>query len=275
MERTAISNIYNYDLDRGTLARITFARNSIVALWNVKGDRIVYGTLDGGIYSVNANGLCNTESLFSDPLNDSFPILTSFSPDGSELLYTQVTILSSQDSEIFSLSMSPEGETRELFANDFFGTAASVSPDGRWIAYQSNESGSLQIHVRPYPATDTDRWQVSIDGGGDPKWSADGTHLFFRKVLDAEGRMSAMYSVSLEAGEVFKAGQPSVLFTSDHLTQDLFKINGYAVAGDGERFLMLKPAADQSKATANTPTSVVLIQNFADELKRLVPESSP
>ena len=66
-----------------------------------------------------------------------------------------------------------------------------------------------------------------------------------------------------------------MLFTSDHLTQDLFKINGYVVAGDGERFLMLKPAADQSEATVNTPTSVVLIQNFADELKRLVPESSP
>ena len=214
VERTAISDIYNYDLDRGTLARITFTRNSIVALWNVKGDRIVYGTLDGGIYSVNANGLGNTESLFSDPLNDSFPILTSFSPDGSELLYTQLPTLSKQEGKVFPLSMSPEGETRELFANDFFEAAASVSPDGRWIAYQSNESGSLQIHVRPYPANDTDRWQISIDGGSNPKCSADGTHLFYRKVLDAEGRMSAMYSVSLEAGEVFKAGQPSVLFTS-------------------------------------------------------------
>ena len=245
------------------------------ALWNVKGDRIVYGTLAAGIYSVNANGLGNTALLFSTPLNDSYPIPTSFSLDGSELLYTQVPTLSPQQAEVFSLSMSPEGETRELFASDFFEAAASVSPDGRWIAYQSNESGSLQIHVRPYPATDTDRWQVSIDGGGDPKWSADGTHLFFRKVLDAEGRMSAMYSVSLEAGEVFKAGQPSVLFTSDHLTSAILETNGYAVAGDGERFLMLKPAANQSEATVNIPTSVVLIQNFAAELKRLVPESSP
>ena len=82
VERPGIFDIYNYDLGRGTLARITFTGNSLVALWNVKGDRIVYGTLDGGIYSVNANGLGNTELLFSDPLNDSYPLLSSFSLDG-------------------------------------------------------------------------------------------------------------------------------------------------------------------------------------------------
>lgn len=172
--------------------------------------------------------------------------------------------------------MSPEGETEKLFESDFFETSASISPNGRWLAYQSNESGSQQIHVRPYPATSTNRWQVSIEGGNDPQWSADSEQLFFRRLLGVDGSNSEMYSVSVETGDVFKAGQPQLLFTSDHINTVVdIGFNDYAVSPDGERFLMLKPATDQSAASAEIPTSVILIQNFAAELKRLVPARSP
>ena len=276
IERPGILDIYNYDLDRGALARVTFTRSAMAAVWNAEGDRIVYGTMEGEIYSVNANGLGNTELLFDGTLNNAYALPTSFSPDGSQAFFSEIPRLSFGESKIFSLNMSPEGETEKLFESDFFESAASISPNGRWLAYRSNESGSQQIHVRPYPATNTNRWQVSIEGGNDPQWSADSEQLFFRRSLGADGSNSEMYSVSVATGDVFKAGQPQLLFTSDHINTEVdFGFNTYSVSPDGERFLMLKPATDQSEASAEIPTSVILIQNFAAELKRLVPARLP
>jgi serine/threonine-protein kinase len=131
----------------------------------------------------------------------------------------------------------------------------SVSPDGRWVAYQSNESGRLEIYVRPFPNVEAGKWQVSSSGGTIPRWSANGRTLFF---VSAD---SVMASTILTV-PTFAPATPERVLSREVFT------GGYNVSGDGQRFLMLK---DVDAAGAAAPPELDVILNWAEELKRLVP----
>ncbi len=89
----------------------------------------------------------------------------------------------------------------------------TVSPDGRWLAYSSDENGSYQVYVRPFPDVDSGRWQISTAGGIHPHWSSDGGELFYLEVRDAE---VAMMAVAVESGETFRPDVPVALFQGDY-----------------------------------------------------------
>jgi Tol biopolymer transport system component len=135
-----------------------------------------------------------------------------------------------------------------------------VSPDGAWLAYQSNASGSEEIWVQPFPHVEQGRWQVSTGGGTQPLWARNGRELFFRR---PDGRLMA---VSIKPRSGFTWENPTVVVNHAY-----FAASGpgrsYDVSPDGARFLMIK-AADES--TAARP-QLEFVQNFSDELKRLVP----
>jgi eukaryotic-like serine/threonine-protein kinase len=123
----------------------------------------------------------------------------------------------------------------------------AVSPDGRWIAYQSDESGRSQVIVRPFPNVADRRWQVSTDGGGEPKWSADGRELFFR---------NGAAVMSVQIGDDPGASRPAKLFEGDYVRSRGEK--SWDVAPDG-RFLMRK--------AIRAEYSINVVLNWAEELR--------
>ena len=138
---------------------------------------------------------------------------------------------------------------------------AEVSPDGRWVAYGSNESGQSEVYVRPFPDVDGGHWQVSTGGGTRPLWARSGRELFY---LVEPGRMMA---VSIPPGPTFAAGKPQVVFEGRYFTGGG---RSFDVSPDGRRFLMIKDARG-TRAEAPSPPQIVVVQNWTDELKRLVP----
>jgi serine/threonine-protein kinase len=138
-----------------------------------------------------------------------------------------------------------------------------VSPDGRWMAYQSNESGRDEIYVRPFPDANSGRWQISTGGGTRPLWTRSGKELFYL------GPGGAVMSASVEGGSAFRAGNPTRLFERPYFPASEAPGRTYDVSPDGQRFLMVK-VGGASGETAEA-TSIIVVQNWTEELKRLVP----
>ena len=135
-----------------------------------------------------------------------------------------------------------------------------ISPNGRWLAYNSNESGQRQIYVRSYHEVDSGgRWQVSTSGGHSPLWSRDGRELFYRSG-------SKIMAVDVDTKSGFSAGKPRMLFEGPYLPTS-GSLPYYDVSPDGQRFLMLKPVESQT----SVPTQINVVLNWFEELKRKVP----
>jgi hypothetical protein len=135
------------------------------------------------------------------------------------------------------------------------------SPDGRWIAYASKESGGREIYVRPFPDSGG-KWQVSVGGGTEPQWSHDGRELFYRTG-------EKMMAVEIDTRDGFVPGKPKILFEGHSVptpNPEWVRAN-YDVSPDGQRFLMVAPA--EPGRTASNRIEVVL--NWTEELKRLAP----
>lgn len=127
------------------------------------------------------------------------------------------------------------------------------SPDGNFVAYESNESGPLEIYVQPFPGPGG-RWQVSNGGGHEPNWSPKGRELFY---LNGSTLMAVTYSID---GDTFRAGAPRELFGGTFVSNTFFR--WYDVFPDGEHFLVLQAAGDKE---------LVFVVNWFEELTRLVP----
>jgi Tol biopolymer transport system component len=143
----------------------------------------------------------------------------------------------------------------------FDGAWAEFSPDGRYLAYTWNESGRIEVYVRPFPQVDRGRWQISTAGGTRPAWARSGRELFY---LDASNTLTA---VAVQTSGSFSAGAPAKVFDAKYAQP--FPPRYYDVSPDGQRFLMVK---DQpAPAQTGTPASMIVVQNWTEELKRLVP----
>jgi serine/threonine-protein kinase len=130
----------------------------------------------------------------------------------------------------------------------------SVSPDGRWLTYGSNESGRLEVYVVPFPEPDGRKWQLSTDGGVAPAWSPRGNELFF---LDLRGNMNA---VAVQTGAAFAVGETRVLFAAADLATRAVSRRNYDVSADGQRFLMVQRAGGAYTAR------LVVVEQFGAEL---------
>jgi serine/threonine-protein kinase len=129
-----------------------------------------------------------------------------------------------------------------------------ISPNGHWLAYQSNETGNYEIYVRPFPMVDNGKWAISSSGGTKPAWGRSGKELFY---LDADGHLTA---VAVRTRPGFDAGTPKKLFKGGYYSDEIGRT--YDVGSDG-RFLMLKDLDD--------PPSMVMVLNWFEELKKLFP----
>ena len=139
-------------------------------------------------------------------------------------------------------------------------TAASelfpaLSPDGRWLAYQSNESGGFEIYVRPFPETGSAKWQVSTAGGNEPKWSSTGRELFY-----INGK-SEMVSAEVRPGAAFSVGEQRVLFATSQFAAG-GGIHSYSVSPDDRRFMFMR------EGEATQQSELVVAENWLQEVMK-------
>ncbi len=246
------TQVWFYDLDRGTLSRLTFdGAANIGALWTPDGSRLVYKGTANNIFWQPADGSGAAEALIKTPPSRN-NVASSLTPDGQTLLFTYD---GPAQRNIWTLSMKDRA-AKVWVKSDAYETAPRFSPDGRWIAYDSRESGHDEIYVRPYPGPGG-KWQVSTQGGSEVVWNPNGRELFYR-----EG--TAMMAVDVATQPTFKAGNPHKLFDGPYVLSPLSNAN-YDVSSDGKRFLMLKPE------TGTLSMQLNVVVNWADELKRLAP----
>jgi hypothetical protein len=177
--------------------------------------------------------------------------LVDFSPDGRFLSYTHT----GKRFELWILPLAGDRRPYRFYPSEFLQFHGLFSPDGKWIAYTSNETGDFEVYVQPFPATG-EKFKVSVNGGGQATWRHDGKEMFYRT---GDGRMMA---VSLKITPGFVSGVPRLLFQSS--ADPLFPNLGipYAVAADGRRFLV-NAAIDESRASP-----ITIITNWTAGLKR-------
>lgn len=274
-------DIWILDIARNAPMRLTFDETAdSLPHWTSDGKHVVYFSIPdpgiGRILRKAADGTGEMETLGSETgstqdLRSLIP--SSWSADGKALILSEVTV-SPLQSDIGMLSMEGNHERKVLLQGKFSELAPQISPDGRWIAYQSDESGRLEIFVRPFPEVNKGRWQVSDGGGSTPLWSHDGRELFYR---DGD----AVMAVAVETAAAFRPGNPIKLFQGKY-----FSVNSWTpaltfpcwdISPDGKRFLFIKSAettagaatADQS--TEENPRKIIVVLNWLEELKTRVP----
>ena len=180
---------------------------------------------------------------------------SSFSPDGQLLAFTETTPETGRDIWMLKLA---DRKAQPFLRTQDEETAPRFSPEGRWLAYCSDESGRREIYVQPYPGPGG-KWQISTEGGQEPVWNPRGGELFYRSG-------SKIIAVDADVKSGFSAGKPRMLFEGPYLpTPASFAF--YDVSPDGQRFLMLKPVESQTFA----PTQINVVLNWFEELQRKVP----
>ncbi len=260
-------DIWVWDLDRLTHNRLTISpAHDSRPLWTSDGD-VLFSSLRRGwwdIYRKAADGTGGVERL-TDANSIRFP--SSLSPDGDLLLYLEGP-LGARDLGI--LPLGGDREARAILTTEFNETRGEISPDGRWLAYQSDESGSQQIYVSPFPEVGEARWTITPRGGVSPAWARDGRELFYlqgtQTPADFElGLQGPVTMMAVAAEDAPDFGVPKELFTGEYFASGTGR--HYDVSADGQQFLMVKPAAGETGPSA----AVILVQNWFEELKRLVP----
>jgi serine/threonine-protein kinase len=263
--RLAVSSagdIWVYELGRGSMTRLTFGGGYSNPLWTVDGRYILFRALSErarGIWWVRANGTGQPQPLTRSN-NPQLP--WSFPADGTRLAFNEQSPSTGDDIWTVSVETASSGLRAgkpELFLQTpFHERAPTFSPDGRWIAYQSNESGKYRVYVQAFPDGHGKR-QISGDAGTLPAWSRNGRDLFFRLngVL-----MAASYRAS---GDSFVIGAPRVWY--EKRLPNFPSTMSYNPAPDGKRMVALMPADPPEERHDR----VIFLLNFFDELRRRVP----
>jgi Tol biopolymer transport system component len=256
------NDIWVWDLKRETLARLTFdPGGDQFPVWTPDSRRIVFSSardVVANLYSQAADNTGTIERLTRSP-NAQLPL--SISPDGSRLVFMEISPKTNQDIGMLTLGDAKNRVVSPLLQTMFTEANAEVSPNGRWMAYQSSESGTFQIYVRPFPNVDTGRWQISTSGGTRPLWARSGRELFYYD----SGANALMVVAVQTTGPMFSAGNPIKLFD----TAPYFWANNgrtYDVSADA-RFLMIKPASLSGQNSNAPPPSLVVVEHWMEELK--------
>jgi serine/threonine-protein kinase len=224
-------DVWVYDLERSVPTRVTSGVGANWGpIWSPDGQWIFYAVAGSGkssIERISSDGSGRPEVILQA---DVIVRPTALSPDGKRLLYVRGAL---GKPDIYSYWMD-SGESEPLVVTDSVSYDARFSPDGRWIAYGSDESGTFEVFIVPAEGG-RGRWQVS-NGGVYPRWSVDGKSLFYRSIVD-----SRVYEVVLNAGEgTIRAGRPQPVTPDEPFYFDNGPSNHFAVFGDGQSFILMR-----------------------------------
>jgi serine/threonine-protein kinase len=255
------NDIWIWDLKRETLLRLTtdpgFNRGPV---WTPDSQRVAFSAqrqgAGGNIYWQAADGSGVPERL---TVSETIQTPSSFSPDGKRLVFmTPLT----PPTNLGVLSLDDHKEAL-LVDTSFDELNGVLSPDGRWLAYQSNESGSYEIYLAPFPDVHASKRPVSTGGGTRPLWSQDGRELFYYV------EPGTIMAVPMTPGADLTLGRPAVVVKGPYASP---RNSGrhYDVSRDGKRFLLLKDV-ETSGSTKPPPPEIRLVLHWLNELERLVP----
>jgi eukaryotic-like serine/threonine-protein kinase len=246
---TGVNDIWSLNLARGVRTRLTFGpTGNTFPVWSPDGKWIAYSSMraaGGGIYRKRADGTGEEELLVPDRIG-AIVAPTDWSQDGKTLFYAP-NAFTQKGEGIWAVSLDGERKTRQILNR---GTNAALSPDGRWLAYNSAESGRDEIYVEAYEGQG--KWQVSPNGGALPHWSADGKELFYFDLSQ-----SILAVPVKETGGALEFGAPQTLISQ----WTVLTLPFYSVSPDGKRLLL-----ERLSQQVNQPVTV--ITNFTAGLKK-------
>jgi Tol biopolymer transport system component len=240
------SDIWIFDVTSGAASRFTFDSGAEwEPVWSPDGARLVYSSNRTGVLDLYQKAVSLTggdDLLFH---SNTAKHAESWSPDGRFILFSTLEPKTGWD--LWMLPMFGDRQPVRLMQGEFSESGGQISPDGRWLAYTSNESGRSEIYVRSFPALEG-KWQISNHGGSDPRWRSDGKELFY---IAADRRLMA---VAVATVADFEPGVTRPLFDTglQHVEGDAR--NHYDVSRDGRRFLVMQPVAD----TRSSPFTIVV-----------------
>ena len=249
--KTNVRDIWLFDLARGAMSRFTYhPADDVNPVWSKDGRRIYFTSDRKGardIFQKKVDATEEEELIFASP---QFKFIEDLSPDGRLLIYNSPSGNNNSD-DLWLLPLDGERNPRPYLNTQFFENQAAISPDGRWVAYRSDESGRAEIYVATFPQL-SGKWQVSVGGGEEPQWRRDGKELFFtnyRKLMAAEVKTGSAK---------FESGAPKLLFETQLIIET--GRNRFVVTGDGQRFLVIAPLTP--------PLLINVTLNWTAEIKK-------
>ena len=241
------AHVWLADTERGTLTRVTFEGFSRDPVWMPDGQSIVFGSKRGdttfGLYRQRLDGQASAELVWASPI-PIWPDPQSVTPDGRVLVFS--TKGRDTGDDIWTLSLDGDRTARPWLQSPAPEWNGRLSPNGRWIVYNSGESGATEIYVQQFPGPGG-KWLVSQGGGSNPIWSRDGRQLFYRQA-------DKILAVDVETSAGFRAGKSTVLFAGRYR----YSGRDFDVAPDGARFVMMR-----NDDPRTTTTLHVLLNWFA------------
>ena len=254
----ANDQVWRFDIEREAFSQVTFEWDNIAPVWTPDGEFLIVSSSPGWrLHRVRADGSAPPEPLPTGEGTWQHP--GSVTPDGRFLAYFQVGKSTKHD--IWILPLECGGEPRVFLQTPAFEDHPAISPDGRWLAYQSDEPGRMEVYLRSFPDGGS-KVQVSSGGGIHPVWARSGKELFYRAPLGGSKWRMMVADVS--------PGKPMRIPRGRGLFEDSYNVAGdtasYDVFPDGQHFVMIEVDREASRITH---FNVVL--NWFEELKRLVP----
>lgn len=249
------------DMDRPTLTRVTSGPGvDFFPVWTLDSRALIFSSQRssaGNIFRQPTNGSGAVERLSESPRLQN---PTAITPDGRSLIFTEIAEKTRED--VMQMALDESRAVMPVVQTSFAERNGIVSPDGRWLAYEANDSGPFEIFVRPYPDVNTGLAKVSVAGGVRPLWARSGRELFF---VSPSG---AIMGVRVLPGPSWGATAPTLLVKDGYRTSPGNPGRTYDISPDGQRFLMIKNSVSDGPTAA---ASLVVVQHWGEELTRLVP----
>jgi Tol biopolymer transport system component len=253
-------SLWRYDLVDRTLTRLTTGGRTEHAVWSADGKRIAVGLATKGTYnlfSVPADGSGEPERLL-DGQSNQFPV--GWTSDEKSLVFYE-------SADIKLLALDGDRKVRPLLSTKFGERMADLSPDGRWLAYVSNETGQSEVYVQAFPALGSKR-RISTEGGIEPAWSRNGRKLvYFAPLPQATGLGGVMMEVDVTLGDRLVVSRPARLFDLPWYAGAIGS-RAYDLAADASRFLFVR---ETYPPAVSAPRHIQLVQNWFEELRRRAP----
>ncbi len=247
------------DLNRGVLDRFTRDEgDEFWGIWSPDGERVIFNSTGGGkwanVFSKASDGSKPARRLTNATAHQLPMDIT----DDGRLAVLGVGAGMHQDMDIYTLRLEENGSAEPLLSEEFTETHPAISPDGEWLAYTSDETGALEVYVRPFRG-DGGAVRISRNGGLEPLWSPDGRRLYYRS---RDGRRAT--AAELQLGDSLRVTEERQIFEGN-FRPGIQWGRFWDIHPDGDRFIMLEVRGPEA------PTDIEVVVNWAEELKELVP----